>query len=133
MANHQQRFNEATEAEIAARHRPDELPPNHHGAPGSAAGDRHAAGAPAGGSAVGGLAGVNVGDGEPENVDIEAAGGGGTFDRDLEIDEESAYAGRSGGAVGGTPANKRVVGGRDRPPASVLQGESAVGRDPNAE
>ena len=131
MANDNNRFDEDTEAEIASRHRPDELPPNHRGAPGSAAGDRHAAGAPAGGSAVGGLAGVNVGDGDPENVDIDAAGGGGNFDRDLEIDEESAYAGRSGGAVGGTPANKRVVGGRDRASPSVSQGESTIGRDPN--
>ena len=118
MANDQERFDQENEAEIAARHRPDELPPNHRGAPGSAAGDPHAAGAPAGGSAVGGLGGVNVGDGDPANADIDAAGGGGNFDRDLEIDDESAYAGRSGGAVGGTPANKRTVGGRDAPPTT---------------
>jgi hypothetical protein len=64
-----------------------------------------------GGSAVGGLAGTNVGHGEPENADIDAAGGGGDFERTLDAAQEQAYAGRSGGADGRTPANKRVRGG----------------------
>lgn len=99
--------------ELSARHRPDERAPNEPaGPPGSGAGDIHAAGAPAGGSAVGGLAGTNIGDGSPENADIDAAGGSGEFDVALDADEEEGYTGISGGAVGGTPAGKRARGGR---------------------
>jgi RNA polymerase-binding transcription factor DksA len=86
--------------------------------------DRHAAGTPGGGTAVGGLAGTPVGDGDPSGADLEAAMGNGTFDAEVEGDQNPArktaegedvpggYAGQSGGAVGGTPANKRASGGK---------------------
>ena len=79
--------------------------------------DVHAAGTPGGGSAVGGLAGTNTGDGDPDNEPLEDAMGSGNYDVAAEADEpekEDGYAGPSGGAVGGTPANKRSVGGRTR-------------------
>lgn len=100
------------------------------GAPGGpeerpAGNDPHAAGTPGGGSAVGGLAGTNVGTGEPDDSDLENAMGGAAFDTAIETekvvepgktDEEGAggFAGHSGGAVGGTPANKRASGGRGK-------------------
>jgi len=116
-----------------ARHRPDELPPSVRGRPGSGAGDRHAAGAPMGGSAIGGLEGTNIGRGDPADVNIDAAQGSGDFERNLDADEETAYAGRDGGAVGGTPANKRVSGGNEPKEHPYVQpdvGESTVGRNP---
>lgn len=100
------------------------------GAPGgpeeevAAGGDSHAAGTPGGGTAVGGLAGTNVGAGEPEDADLESAMGSGTFDAAIEGEqapaqrktaeegESGGYSGHSGGAVGGTPANKRARGGK---------------------
>lgn len=91
--------------------------------------DRHAAGTPGGGSSMGGLAGTNVGAGGPDGPDLEGAMGSGTLDQpsDDDItpgenfqDEESAgYSGPAGGAVGGTPANKRATGGKmSRTPAN---------------
>jgi RNA polymerase-binding transcription factor DksA len=79
-------------------------------------GDIHAAGTAAGGMAEGGLAGTNVGEGEPDNADLEDAMGSGTHDVAIEEDDEDtvAYSGRSGGAVGGTPPGKRSVGGKKR-------------------
>jgi RNA polymerase-binding transcription factor DksA len=76
--------------------------------------DRHAAGTPGGDSAVGGLGGTNVGDGDPDDLDLEDAMGSGEFDVEIEGNEEETgtYSGSSGGAVGGTPAGKRSVGGR---------------------
>lgn len=44
--------------------------------------DIFAAGTPGGGVAAGGLAGTNVGDGDPDNADLENAMGSGTFDTD---------------------------------------------------
>jgi hypothetical protein len=127
------REDEFEQQELAARHRPDERAPNAPpGPPGSGAGDRHAAGAPAGGSAVGGLAGTNIGDGSPENADIDAAGGGGNFDIELEADEE-AYGGFGGGAVGGTPAGKRARGGHTHggiAPGGVHRGDTTIGGNP---
>jgi len=79
--------------------------------------DHHAAGTPGGGTAVGGLAGTNVDDGDPDNESLEAAMGSGNFDAAAEADEaepDDGYSGASGGAVGGTPANKRATGGRVR-------------------
>jgi RNA polymerase-binding transcription factor DksA len=93
--------------------------------------DIHAAGTPGGGTAVGGLAGTNTGQGDPADADLENAMGSGAFDVALEEDdrETSAYAGSAGGAVGGTPAGKRAVGGKRRgglaPQPS--RGESAAG------
>ena len=76
--------------------------------------DRHAAGTPGGGSAVGGLAGTNVSEGSPANADLDAAMGSSEFDAGVEADDDEAggYAGPAGGAVGGSPANKRARGGR---------------------
>lgn len=74
--------------------------------------DSHAAGTPGGGTAVGGLAGTNVGRGDPTGDDLEGAMGSGQFDRGVEADDEDGYAGASGGAVGGTPAGKRASGGK---------------------
>jgi RNA polymerase-binding transcription factor DksA len=75
--------------------------------------DPHAAGTPGGGSAIGGLAGTNIGEGDPVD-DLEAAMGGSyDFENHLDdADDGNAFSGRSGGAVGGTPANKRVNGGK---------------------
>jgi RNA polymerase-binding transcription factor DksA len=87
--------------------------------------DRHAVGTPGGGTAIGGLAGTNVGEGAPEGSDLEEAMGSGDFDSSMDsaspttpqTDEEptGGYSGHGGGAVGGTPANKRASGGRRRP------------------
>lgn len=78
--------------------------------------DIHAAGTPGGGSAIGGLAGTNVGGGDPNGADLESAMGSGTFDTEQleeeEEEEEAGYSGFRGGAVGGTPAGKRAVGGK---------------------
>ena len=101
------------------------------GAPGgpekevAAGGDPHAAGTPGGGTAVGGLAGTNIGAGSPEGAGLEDAMGSGNFDaadegeqpraerRTAEEEGEAGgYSGHSGGAVGGTPANKRARGGQ---------------------
>jgi len=79
--------------------------------------DLHAAGTPGGGSGIGGIAGTNEGDGEPDDEALEDAMGSGNFDRSDEADEpaaDDAYSGQSGGAIGGSPANKRSVGGRRR-------------------
>jgi RNA polymerase-binding transcription factor DksA len=76
--------------------------------------DPHAVGTPGGGTAVGGLAGTNIGDGEPDDELLDYAMGSSEFDVVEDADEpgkDDAYAGPSGGAVGGTPANKRAVGG----------------------
>lgn len=63
--------------------------------PGNSAGrdderaDTHAAGTPGGGSAVGGLAGTNVADGDPDNADLEDAMGSGIHDTgDEEADDD---------------------------------------------
>src|SRR5262245_17228419 len=74
---------------------------------GGGAGDIFAAGTPGGGTASGGLAGSNVGDGDPDNADLEDALGDGELDTGGEADPgdpPGGYGGPSGGAVGGTPA-----------------------------
>jgi len=89
--------------------------------------DSHAAGTPGGGAAVGGLAGTTVGDGDPTGTGLEEAMGG----ADIELDREDPeiYGGPTGGAVGGTPANKRAVGGRVRKGISPKpdRGDSSTG------
>src|SRR6185369_659141 len=75
--------------------------------------DIHAAGTPGGGSEYGGLAGTNVGDGSPENVDLDDVLGPGNHDFEGE-EELTGYAGPSGGAVGGTPANARSTADHSR-------------------
>lgn len=76
-----------------------------------AAYDQHAVGEPGGGSAIGGLAGSNSGDGSPEISNLQEAHGSGNFDVDDSRDPDSdvPQSGPTGGAVGGTPARKRSV------------------------
>jgi RNA polymerase-binding transcription factor DksA len=93
--------------------------------------DSHAAGTAGGGTAVGGLAGTNVGRGDPDNADLEAALGSGSYDTALDGgDEGEGYAGQAGGAVGGTPAGKRVTGGKAEHGISPRPGpgESPIGQ-----
>jgi DnaK suppressor protein len=72
-------------------------------------GDVHAAGTAGGGTPVGGLAGGNEGNGDPVVAEIDEATGSSNFDVDDErADERTPKSGFSGGAVGGTPANKRA-------------------------
>lgn len=73
------------------------------------ANDQHAAGEPGGGGATGGLAGSNSGDGEPQLADLQDEAGSGAFDVDDARNNppDAPRSGRSGGAVGGTPARKR--------------------------
>jgi hypothetical protein len=89
-----------------AGQRPDELLPGQNS--GFFAHDEGAAGTPGGGLAAGGLAGTNAPRGEPEEQ-LEDAMAFGLEDKagdEQELDEPQS--GRAGGAVGGTPANKRV-------------------------
>ena len=97
--------------------------------------DRFAAGTPGGGTEVGGLAGSNVGDGDPDNADLETAAGTGIEDEEQEDDAGPPYAGHAGGAVGGTPAQGRAAGGDagDRiAPGGSHRGDSTIGGDPRA-
>lgn len=80
--------------------------------------DVHAAGTPGGGGPEGGLAGTNAGRGDPADVaNLEETTANGTFDQEAEgaAEDDGAHAGKAGGAVGGTPANKRA-GTRKRAP-----------------
>jgi RNA polymerase-binding transcription factor DksA len=98
---------------------------------GSVQNDTHAAGTPGGGTAAGGLAGTNVGGGSPQDVNLEAAMGSGRADAPDDTSGEEhpeALSGPSGGAVGGSPANKRARGGRARAPAP----KNKKGRSKNA-
>jgi RNA polymerase-binding transcription factor DksA len=91
---------------------------------GSAPDDTFAAGTPGGGAATGGLAGTNVGGGSPRDAHLEAAMADGTADAPSDIEDEDqpeAFSGPSGGAVGGTPANKRARGGLVDPPTPKKQ------------
>ena len=73
-------------------------------------GDVHAAGTAGGGTAIGGLAGSNDGDGEPCVSELDDAMGSGNFDvEDDRVDDRTPLSGPTGGAVGGTPARKRSV------------------------
>lgn len=101
---------QAATAKRRAGLRPDERDPDEpNRGPAAGAGDRHMQGAPGGGLASGGLAGANVGDGSPDDADIERGFGSGLDDDsgDRDFEEKEPAAGRGGGAVGGTPANKR--------------------------
>jgi hypothetical protein len=92
-------------------------------------GDRHALGTPGGGSEVGGLGGTNIDDGSPQNADLEAVMSGDVVE---EAEDEAAYGGLSGGAVGGTPAESRSSGGRTHRglrPGGVHRGDSTIGSD----
>jgi len=107
---------------------------------GDEAGDIHAAGTPGGGSAYGGLAGTNIGDGDPDNARLEDALGSGVRENEELSSEElreepadDAYSGAAGGAVGGTPANKRARGGRGArfAPDEPHRGDSTIGSEPD--
>ena len=93
--------------------------------------DRYAAGTPGGGAASGGLGGTNVGEGEPDNADLEAEMGSGVAEtEEEEAEDATAYGGPSGGAVGGSPAEGRAKGGRARggiAPGGVHRGDSTIG------
>ncbi len=69
--------------------------------------DSHAAGTPGGGSAVGGLAGSTMGNGEP-TADMDAAFGSGQFDAHLDTDAVnlSSYASHSFGSLEEVPTAK---------------------------
>ncbi|QEH38772.1 General stress protein 16O [Aquisphaera giovannonii] len=81
---------------------------------GGAYADVHAAGTAGGGTAVGGLAGTNIGEGDPDDGDLEDAMGSGNYDQELDEDDEdtTAYSGPEGGAVGGAVADRRATGGK---------------------
>lgn len=91
-----------TDAGASHRHRPDD--------------DIHAAGTAGGGTAIGGLAGTNLGEGDPDDGagSLEHAMGSGKFDQDLDDDHEdtTSYSGLTGGAVGGAIADLRASGGK---------------------
>ncbi|HEX6964118.1 MAG TPA: TraR/DksA C4-type zinc finger protein [Lacipirellula sp.] len=72
--------------------------------------DVHAVGEPGGGTGLGGLAGTNVGRGDPVLGELEEAMGSGEYDADDARNDapNEPRSGRGGGAVGGTPANKRA-------------------------
>ena len=83
---------------------PLEFPPSH-----IRRGDTHAAGSAGGGTAVGGLAGGNEGNGDPVVAELDEATANGTFDvEDDRADDRTPQSGFTGGAVGGTPARKRA-------------------------
>jgi hypothetical protein len=110
---------------------PDELEPGESSE--NTAEEQEAIGTPGGGTASGGLAGVNLGDGSPDEVDLGRAMRSGRFDHSGDtVDDGEPESGRSGGAVGGTPAGKR---GRGRRGKALLSGndagsDSTIGRNP---
>jgi RNA polymerase-binding transcription factor DksA len=74
-----------------------------------ARGDIYAAGTAGGGTAVGGLAGANTGNGDPDVADLQDAMGSSNFDiNEARENPNTPRSGRAGGAVGGTPAGKRT-------------------------
>jgi len=89
-----------------AGQRPDELLPGQNSGAGSR--DISAAGTAGGGLAAGGLAGTNAPDGQPENGMEEALASGPADRAGDERHLGEPQSGRSGGAVGGTPAGKRA-------------------------
>lgn len=95
-------------------------------------GDKDAIGTPAGGTSYGGLGGTNVDEGSPNNAPLEAAMGDDLNDNEGGEDTEAhpPYAGMSGGAVGGTPAEDRATGGNIHgglAPGGVHRGDSTIG------
>jgi RNA polymerase-binding transcription factor DksA len=72
-------------------------------------GDVHAIGTAGGGTPVGGLAGGNEGNGDPDIAELDEATSNSNFDvEDDRLDDRTPLSGPSGGAVGGTPARKRA-------------------------
>jgi DnaK suppressor protein len=94
---------EMDEDRVTRTNRLESPPPRIH------RGDTHAAGTAGGGTAVGGLAGGNEGGGDPVIAELDEATASGNFDaEDDRLDDHTPLSGRSGGAVGGTPARKRA-------------------------
>lgn len=93
-----------------------------------------AAGTPGGGTEYGGLGGTNLDDGDPVRAPIDRAmGSDARGDEDEQGDQ--AYAGSSGGAVGGTPANVRARGGHQRhglAPGGVPPADTTIGQAPDS-
>jgi RNA polymerase-binding transcription factor DksA len=71
--------------------------------------DVHAAGTAGGGTAVGGLAGTNIGHGDPSIADLQDATGSSGFDREDARDENGPvpHSSRDGAAISRSPKNKR--------------------------
>ena len=71
--------------------------------------DVHAAGTAGGGTAVGGLAGTNIGHGDPSIADLQDATGSSGFDREDARDESGPvpHSSRNGSAISRSPKNKR--------------------------
>jgi hypothetical protein len=89
----------------------DERDPDEPGGPtGSAGGDRHGVGQAMGGLSVGGLGGSNEGDGAANADEADEAFGSGLQDNVGKEENSPPFAGPSGGAVGGSPAEKRAKG-----------------------
>ena len=90
---------------------------------GRSLGDRHAVGDPGGGNPSTGLVGAEDGD----MRDVEGADA---------LENGPPYAGHAGGAVGGTPAERRARGGQARggvaPEAGERHTDSTVGARPPA-
>lgn len=92
-----------------------------------------AVGTPGGGTEVGGLAGTNSDDGDPVLTNLDRAMGSDSRGEDSE-EGGPPYAGPSGGAVGGTPANARAAGGHQRhgiAPGGVAPADRTIGTDPD--
>ncbi|QDU26447.1 General stress protein 16O [Anatilimnocola aggregata] len=72
--------------------------------------DSHAVGTAGGGTAVGGLAGTNIGRGDPSIADLQDASGSSDFDRTDARDDNGPvpHAARNGVPIRGTPKSKRT-------------------------
>ncbi len=95
--------------------------------------DRHGAGNAGGGTEVGGLGGSNMGTGRPVEQELNEAMAGPVPDEAGSEEQGQAYAGISGGAVGGTPAQGRASGGnigRGLSPGGTHRGDSTIGSKP---
>jgi hypothetical protein len=118
----------------ATRKALDEVPLPGGGPPPSDLGDRHASGTPGGGTEIGGLAGTNIGEGDPDMPELDETLGSGVNPINEEEDEDkAAYGGPSGGAVGGTPAEGRSSGGHVHggiAPGGSHRGDSTIGSKP---
>jgi hypothetical protein len=97
---------ESTVRPRLAGQRPDELRPGENS--GQRGRDSGAVGTPGGGLAAGGLAGTNASDGSLEESLDEAMARGYDDRAGDEQQIDQPQSGRSGGAVGGTPAGKRA-------------------------
>jgi hypothetical protein len=90
-----------------------------------------AVGTPGGGTEVGGLAGTNIDDGDPVLTNLDRALGSDARGEDSE-EGGPPYAGPSGGAVAGTPAQGRASGGHEKhgiTPGGAPAGESTIGHN----